>query len=57
MNLQKYFARAERLDGLIRRQSTGTPGELAFQLNLSERSVYELIDQMKTWAPPLSTAT
>lgn len=33
----------DRLDGLIRRQSTGTPHELAERLEISRSSLFELI--------------
>lgn len=54
MSLSKYFKRADRLDGLIRRKSTGSPRELAAKLNLSERSLYELINQMKELGAPIT---
>lgn len=53
MSLPKYFGRAERMDALIRRKSTGTPKEIAAKLNLSERSLFELINQMKELGAPI----
>ena len=43
----------ERMDGLIRRKATGTPKELAEKLKISERSVYNLIRQMKEMGGPI----
>ncbi len=37
----------DRLDGLIHRRSTGTPAQLARRLNVSERTVYNLLDAMR----------
>jgi len=44
----------ERMDGLIRRKATGTPQQLAQRLQISERSVYNLIDQMKQLGGPIA---
>ncbi|MEX2573816.1 MAG: hypothetical protein WD317_05940 [Balneolaceae bacterium] len=47
MSLSGYIIRVRRLDALIRRKSTGTPGELADKLNISERWLYRLLDEIK----------
>ncbi|GAA3650303.1 hypothetical protein [Flavivirga jejuensis] len=48
MALRKYINRVEQLDQLIRLESTGTPEECAKKLNISKRSLYVLIDELKT---------
>jgi predicted DNA-binding transcriptional regulator YafY len=53
MPIIKYVERVQRMDQLIRRKSTGTPKELAAKLELSERSLYELINQMKDLGAPI----
>jgi hypothetical protein len=37
------LVKLERLDGLIRRHATGSPGELAERLGMSRSSLFELI--------------
>jgi hypothetical protein len=39
----------ERLDYLLKIKSTGTPGELAQKLNMSESSLYVLLNLAKNW--------
>lgn len=38
----------ERLDQLIRLKTTGTPGALANRLGISERTVYHLLEGLKS---------
>ena len=45
--------RIERLDSLIRRKSTGNPKSLAHNLQISERSIYNLINNMKDLGAPI----
>ncbi|KQC29817.1 hypothetical protein AAY42_07930 [Flagellimonas eckloniae] len=47
MVLRKYINRIEQLDQLIRLESTGNPEECAKKLNISKRSLYSLIDELK----------
>lgn len=47
MSLTTYITRIERLDGLIRRKSTGTPQELAEKLDISERWLYVFLEELK----------
>jgi hypothetical protein len=47
MGLYTYLNRIRRLDDLIRRKSTGTPKELANKLDISERWLYVLLDELK----------
>jgi hypothetical protein len=47
MGLKKSLDRVEYLDYLIRSKSTGTPKELAEKLGISERWLYELLNELK----------
>ena len=47
MALYNYLNRIRRLDDLIRRKSTGSPKELANKLDISERWLYVLLDELK----------
>jgi predicted DNA-binding transcriptional regulator YafY len=48
-----YFDRLNAIDHLIRIRGTGSPRELAGRIGLSERSLYEFIDLMKTMGAPI----
>jgi len=43
-----YFNRLEQLDFLIKLKSTGCPASLAKRLCVSERTVYEYVDILKS---------
>ncbi|MBO6587334.1 MAG: hypothetical protein JJ953_14580 [Gracilimonas sp.] len=47
MGLKKSLDRIEYLDYLIRRKCTGTPKELAEKLGISERWLYEILNELK----------
>lgn len=47
MALYKYLKRIRRLDGMIRRKSTGPPEKLAQKLDISERWLYNLMEELK----------
>lgn len=47
MKLIEHIHLLSRLDYLIRRKATGTPRHLAQRLNISERHVYRLINELK----------
>lgn len=47
MALYNYLNRIRRLDALIRQKRTGPPRELADKLNISERWLYVLLDELK----------
>ncbi len=47
MGLKKALDRVEYLDYLIKSKSTGTPKELAEKLGISERWLYELLNELK----------
>lgn len=47
MSLRTYLSRIRRLDALIRRKSTGPPGELAQKLDISERWLYKFLRELR----------
>jgi transcriptional antiterminator len=49
MNSIKNLERLQQLHALIEKEVTGTPYELAVRLNISERLVYHLIEQLKDY--------
>jgi len=51
--LSEVFERLERLDYLIRQKSTGTPNQLAERLNMSERTLYGFLNEMRELGAPI----
>lgn len=49
MNFQDHLQQLDRLDRLIVRKGTGTPQDLAQKFNISLRSVYRLIDDLRAF--------
>lgn len=47
MKLLEQIQALERVDQLIRLKATGTPAELAKRLNISERTVYYLLNTFR----------
>lgn len=47
MKLVEQLNRLERIDQLIRLKATGSPKKLAKRMNISERTVYYLIDSLR----------
>jgi len=47
MKTIKNLERLQQLHELIETENTGSPGDLAKKMNVSERLVYNLIDQLK----------
>lgn len=45
--VNRYLDRIEVIDRLIRIKGTGTPDQLAKKLNISKRTLYELISIMR----------
>ncbi len=54
MKLLEQLRKLERLDRLIRMRATGRPGELASRLRLSERQVYNLLNDLRTLGAEIS---
>ena len=49
MTFQEHLQALERLDRLISRRGTGKPHELAQRLNISDRSIYRLIEELRAF--------
>ncbi|CAI8151455.1 MAG: Uncharacterised protein [Formosa sp. Hel3_A1_48] len=47
MNNIRHLKRLEKLHQRIKSENTGTPLEMAQQMNVSERSLYNLIEELK----------
>jgi predicted DNA-binding transcriptional regulator YafY len=47
MKTIKNLERLQQLHELIEGENTGSPKELAYKMNTSERSIFNLIDQLK----------
>lgn len=43
-----YFNRLEYLNSLIRKKATGSPQQLAKKLNVSERTIFEYVDILRS---------
>lgn len=54
MNFLKQLQILKIIDDLIRKQSTGSPGELAQRLNISRTSVFYYINLLKKFGAPIS---
>lgn len=50
---KKYIDRIESIDRLIRIKATGSPKELADRLEISERSLYDILTLMKELGAPI----
>ncbi len=44
----RFIETVKRVDDLIKRKATGTPTEMAARLGCSERTWFNLLDQLKT---------
>lgn len=53
MSIEKYLSRVQQADQLIRLKSTGSPRNFGELLNISERQVYNLIDDLRTLGAPI----
>ncbi|GEM_PF-2264363 len=53
MNFSEKLSTIERFHGLIRRKGTGRPKDLARRLNISERCLYNLLNEMKAMGAPI----
>ena len=47
MPLRKYVDRALQADQLIKMKATGTPKQFADKLGISERLLYDFLDELK----------
>lgn len=53
MDFIKKLKLIERIDGMISRKSTGTPTELSKKIEVSERTLYNIIAIMKKLGAPI----
>lgn len=53
LNFSEKLKVIERLHYLIRRKGTGSPVHLANRLNISERCLYNLLNEMKSMGAPI----
>ncbi len=53
MQFAKYNDRLAHLENLIEKGGTGTPKQLAKQLQISERMVYRYINELKDMGKPV----
>lgn len=54
MRFNERVSLIERIDQLIRLKATGTPSSLAERLNISEASLFRIINEMKELDAPIS---
>jgi predicted DNA-binding transcriptional regulator YafY len=47
--IPEHINQLARLDDFIRRKATGTPAELAQKMNLSERTIFRLMDELRAF--------
>ena len=53
MNNLKQIQRMRRLHQLIKAENTGTPKELSRTLNISERQIFMILDQLREMDAPI----
>ena len=51
---KQIIGRLQRLDYLIRIKASGTPKQFAQRINVSERTLYRLIDTMRSLGAPIA---
>ncbi len=54
MPVMKYINKMLRINTLVKHRATGSPRELAGKLGISERRVYEYINNMKELGAPIA---
>ncbi len=54
MNTIKTLERLQKIHSLIENECTGSPYELASKLNISERSIYNLIEYLRDFEAEIS---
>jgi predicted DNA-binding transcriptional regulator YafY len=54
MPVMKYINKLLRINTLVKLRATGSPKELAGKLGISERRVYEYINNMKELGAPIA---
>ncbi len=54
MNTNEYLARLKQIDCLISLRSTGTPEQCACKLNISKRTLFNYINELKNMDMPVT---
>jgi len=54
MTFQERLLKLDRLHHLLRRKGTGSPAELAQRLNVCERTVYKLLEDLRNLDAPIA---
>ena len=57
MKTIKHVERLQRLHDLILMECTGSPGQIARRLRISERTVYYLIEQLRDYEAKIGNAS
>ena len=52
--VKRYFDRMQMIDRLIMIKGTGTPKQLARRLNISESTLYEFLQFMRSMGAPIA---
>ncbi|CAN5411260.1 hypothetical protein BH10BAC1_BH10BAC1_13150 [soil metagenome] len=53
MTFKEYQKKINRIQDLAKRNATGTPKDLAKRINVSERTLYRLVQNIKDQGVPL----
>jgi predicted DNA-binding transcriptional regulator YafY len=53
MNFFEALERIQRLHALIKSEHTGTPSELARRLGVCRKTLYNMIDELKSYNAPI----
>lgn len=54
MSFTDHYAKLQQADQLIRHKATGIPEEFARKLSVSERTLYHLLEEMKSLRFPIA---
>jgi predicted DNA-binding transcriptional regulator YafY len=54
MTFQERLSKLDQLHHLIRRRATGSPVELAQRMQLCERTVYKMLDDLRNMGAPIA---
>lgn len=54
MSALRYIERLKRIDRLVKMKATGNPGQLARKIGISERSIYQYLNELRELGAPIS---
>ncbi len=54
MKIEQYIQRIQQIDNMIRCRRTGSPGELARRMGISESTLYKYISFMRDSGAPIA---